>query len=306
MIERSPDLKACNAPASFPSSSPMIDGIPSSRPSRRWHAAQVAASWAPRLLSAAKLSWVMRRTGVAQTQIWSAMSARARGAFPSHRHFALMRPASRHQKEQQKSQAAPASTDHEIVRQRVSGAAVFFPYEFEPAALRRPQVKFDVGVGSDRFVEIDLERHDLVVAAGELIDDLARDDVALVIMPQAGLHLMANQGFDLKDFALRRSARHLYAWYQGKHSPSPAGMSDAAVGGNLDPRLGRQQRAVVHFGYCQDILRFGDANARRHARLTALRGEIKGGDVDDRVPRRQHADIPHVVGFSHWAVDIER
>src|SRR5260221_13892241 len=108
------------------------------------------------------------------------MKARAPAASPSHRHFALMRP--RHQKEQQKLQAATASTDHEIFRKRVSGAAVFFPYEFEPAALRRPQVKFDVGVGSDRFVEIDLERHDFIVAAGELIDDLARDDVALVIM----------------------------------------------------------------------------------------------------------------------------
>src|SRR5260221_10267891 len=105
------------------------------------------------------------------------MKARAPAASPSHRHFALMRP--RHQKEQQKSQAAPASTDHEIVRQRVSGAAVFFPYEFEPAALRRPQVKFDVGVGSDRFVEIDLERHDFIVAAGGPIDYFSPGDVGL-------------------------------------------------------------------------------------------------------------------------------
>src|SRR6202048_2241465 len=205
------------------------------------------------------------------------MKARAPAASPSHRHFALMRPASRHQKEQQKSQAAPASTDHEIVRQRVSGAAVFFPYEFEPAALRRPQVKFDVGVGSDRFVEIDLERHDFIVAAGELIDDLARDDVALVIMPQASLHLMANQGFDLKDFTLRRSAWHLHTRYRSKHYTPPSRMSDAAVGGDLNPRLGRQQRAVVHFGYCHDILRFGDANARGKGGFAGAGGERKGG-----------------------------
>ena len=43
-LQRLPDLKASIVSASFLASSPMIEGMPWSRPSRRWHAAHIAAS----------------------------------------------------------------------------------------------------------------------------------------------------------------------------------------------------------------------------------------------------------------------
>ena len=100
------------------------------------------------------------------------------------------------------------STDRELVRQRIDAAAILFPDEIEPAALRRAQGEFEEGVGRDRLVKIDAEHHGVVVAADKLVDDLARDHIALIIVAQPCFHLMADDGLDLKDFALRRSARH--------------------------------------------------------------------------------------------------
>src|SRR5260221_1007899 len=83
-------------------------------------------------------------------------------------------------------------------------------------------------------------------------------------------------------------------------------MSGAAVGSYLDPSLGHQECAVVHFRHRQDILRFGEADPRRYARFTALWGEVEGGDLDERISRRQHTCISHVIGFGHWGVDLKR
>src|SRR3984893_10935440 len=113
--------------------------------------------------------------------------------------------------------AAPSSTDHEVVCQRINAAAAFFPVELEPTALCRAQVELNIGVGRNGLVQIDAEHDDVVVTADKLVDDLARDHVALVITTQPRFHLMADQGFDLKDFALCRSVWHLHAWYRGEH-----------------------------------------------------------------------------------------
>src|ERR1700747_3076243 len=133
------------------------------------------------------------------------------------------------------------------------GSAVLFPDKFEATALRRAQVEFDEGVCCNRLVEIDAEYHNVLVAAGKIVDDFAEDEVALVINAKAGLHLMADQGLDRKHLTLRGDAWHLHTGCRSEHSPPPSGISLASVGGDLDPGLSHQQRTVVHLRYCQDI-----------------------------------------------------
>ena len=82
-------LEGLHRAASVSSSSPMIDGIPLSRPSRRWQDAQVAASWAPRSLSAAELRSATRITRLAAIE--SAMIWRILGALSSRRRLAVTR-----------------------------------------------------------------------------------------------------------------------------------------------------------------------------------------------------------------------
>src|SRR5580693_5222662 len=111
----------------------------------------------------------------------------------------------------------PSSSHSELVRQRVNPAAVLLPNELEPAVVGRSQAELEIRVGGNGLVHIDDEHVDAVVAADELVDDQTRDDVAFVVFAQAGFHLMADDSFDLKDFTLRRGARHLYAWHRGDH-----------------------------------------------------------------------------------------
>src|SRR5580704_4262586 len=61
-LERVPDLKAAIASASFSLSIPTIAGMPLSPPSRRWQDAHMAASWAPRSLSAVMPLSALRMT----------------------------------------------------------------------------------------------------------------------------------------------------------------------------------------------------------------------------------------------------
>src|SRR6516165_1691991 len=83
-------------------------------------------------------------------------------------------------------------------------------------------------------------------------------------------------------------------------------ISGAAVGSYLDPGLGHQECTVVHFRHRQDVLRFGQADPCRHSRLAAPRHKLKASNLNERVARREHADMTHVVRLSHWAIDIER
>src|ERR1700736_5655785 len=199
----------------------MIDGIPLSRPSRRWQAAHVAASSAPRSLSASALRFAANIAKLAAIE--SAMIWRILDALSSRKHLAVTRPASRRQRAWRMSIAAPSSTDHEVVCQRINAAAVLFPNKLEPTALCRAQVELNIGVGRHGLVQIDAEHAGVVVTTNKLVDDLARDHVALVITTQPGLHRMADQGFDLKYFALFCSAWHLHAWCRREHSRLPPG-----------------------------------------------------------------------------------
>src|ERR1700741_2157221 len=54
------------------------------------------------------------------------------------------------------------------------------------------------------------------------------------------------------------------------------------------------------------MLRLGKANARRYARLAALRQEVKGGNLDQRIARCYYAHELDMVVFSHRAVDLNR
>src|SRR4029077_18036527 len=128
-----------------------------------------------------------------------AMVRRVLNALSSRKHLAVTPPASLLQRAWRISIAGPSSSDHEVVCQRIDAAAVLFPDELEPTALCRAQVELDIGVGRHGLVQIDAEHDDVVGAATKLVDDLARDHVALVITTQPGLHLMADEGFDLKD-----------------------------------------------------------------------------------------------------------
>src|SRR6516225_10511337 len=60
---------------------------------------------------------------------------------------------------------------------------------------------------------------------------------------------------------------------------TPSSRSGAAISGDVNPGLGHQQRAIIHLGKAYDILRLGKADARRDARLAALREEMKSGDL---------------------------
>src|ERR1700694_5454846 len=174
-LERSPDLKACIARISVSSSSPMIDGIPLSRPSRRWQDAHVAASWAPRSLSATALRSATKITRLADIE--SAMIWRIFDALSSRKRLAVTRPTSRRQIAWRMSIAAPSSTDHEVVCQRIDAAAILFPDELEPTAFCRAQVELNIGVGRHGLVQIDAEHDVVVVTANKLVNDLARDHV---------------------------------------------------------------------------------------------------------------------------------
>src|SRR5260370_30219992 len=187
-LERSPDLKACIARVSVSSSSPMIDGIPLSRPSRRWQDAQVAASWAPRSLSATALRSVTKITKLAEIE--SAMIWHILEALSFRKRHLTVTPASRRQRAWRMAIAAPSSTDHEAVCQRINAAAVLFPDELEPTPLCRPQVELKIGVGRHSPVQIDAEPDDIVVTANKLVDYLARDHAALPIPSEPALHLI--------------------------------------------------------------------------------------------------------------------
>src|SRR5690349_19940920 len=54
------------------------------------------------------------------------------------------------------------------------------------------------------------------------------------------------------------------------------------------------------------MLRLGEENAHRYARLAALWQEVKSGNLDQRIARCYHAHKLDMVVFSHRAVDLNR
>jgi len=89
------------------------------------------------------------------------------------RHCATVPPVGLHET-MRMSIAAPSSADLQLVFQCVDGTAILFPNELQQAALRGAKVELQVGIGRDRFMEIDAEGRLILVAAAESVDDLAR------------------------------------------------------------------------------------------------------------------------------------
>src|ERR1700738_4632752 len=96
----------------------MIDGIPLSRPSRRWKNAHDAARWAPRSLSATALRFAANIAKLAAIE--SAMIWRILDALSSRKHLAVTPPASRRQRAWRMLIAGPSLTHHEGVCHRIA------------------------------------------------------------------------------------------------------------------------------------------------------------------------------------------
>src|SRR5258708_20533158 len=95
-------------------------------------------------------------------------------------------------------------SDSEVVLQRVGVAAILFPDERESAALGRAQVEFYKRIRRNGLVEIDAEHHHVIVAAGKICYDLARDDVAFVSTAHAGPPPVTDQGAEPQHLTRRR------------------------------------------------------------------------------------------------------
>src|ERR1700722_3104820 len=94
---------------------------------------------------------------------------------------------------------------------RRHGAVVVEPGEAEGAAFGHPRRELDVGVGRDRRLEVDAEHELVVERGGELVDDLARDELAALVLAKAGLHDVGDQRPDLDHLALLRALGQLDA-----------------------------------------------------------------------------------------------
>src|SRR3546814_7491349 len=97
----------------------------------------------------------------------------------------------------------------------------------------------EVGIGRDRRIDVAGEHRRAVECAGELVDDLARDDLAFLVLALAGLHRVVDQRLDgdhlagsgrLRDFhaGLGRCHCFLTRWLFG------ARLAAAAADGYLE------------------------------------------------------------------------
>src|SRR5262247_3204886 len=109
---------------------------------------------------------------------------------------------------------APFSTpegswNHRDVLVRDYRAAVVIPPgEVERAALFDLGGELEVGIRCDRGVEVAAKHRPSVELARERIDDLARDDVAVLVPAQAIFHDVGNQRLDLNDLSPSGLLRH--------------------------------------------------------------------------------------------------
>src|SRR5262249_47399516 len=67
--------------------------------------------------------------------------------------------------------------------------------------LGRDREERDERISGDRGRELQVEDLDAVVGAGEALDDVARDHLAVGAGAEAGLHLVRDQGLDLEHLA---------------------------------------------------------------------------------------------------------
>src|SRR5579883_696109 len=100
---------------------------------------------------------------------------------------------------------------HDLAVFRRHRAVVVEPAEAERAARGRAHVELDVRVGRDRGLEVDAEQRRAVEGAGELVDDLARDELAGLVLAKARLYDVGDEGADLDHLALLGALRQLDA-----------------------------------------------------------------------------------------------
>src|SRR6185295_7770620 len=92
-------------------------------------------------------------------------------------------------------------------------AVVVSPCEFECAALVDLCVELHVRIGCNCRIEIHRKHGLAIELAGELVDDFARDRVAILVLPLARLHHVRQQRLDFDHFALFGFCRKLEAWF---------------------------------------------------------------------------------------------
>src|SRR6185503_17377568 len=125
---------------------------------------------------------------------------------------------------------APVSSGHrQGALQCENRAAILFPYVVECSALKGAHLELDIGIGRHRLVQLGLEHNLAIVAAGEAVDDFARDELALLVLAQAGLHRMGDQRPNDEDLAACGGAWHVDAWQRCRHRLPPCRCSSAAV-----------------------------------------------------------------------------
>src|SRR5262245_6644798 len=83
------------------------------------------------------------------------------------------------------------------------------------------------------------------------------------------------------------------------------GLSPFGAGrqGHDDIGAARPEATVVEPSDCHDLLRVGQANARRHRRSAGAGSQLKGGDIRLRVFLVEDMDAGDVLGLAHRAVD---
>src|SRR5262249_1247494 len=106
-------------------------------------------------------------------------------------------------------------------------AVVAVPPELERAALGRDGGEGDQRIRGDRGMQVDAAHLDTVVGAGEGADDVARDDLAVLRAPEAGLHRVLSERLDLDDLAALRARRH--GDYGARHQISPSSRQAESV-----------------------------------------------------------------------------
>src|SRR5882724_5174317 len=94
------------------------------------------------------------------------------------------------------------SFDSDVRSLGLREAVVAGPLELDRAARSRDREERDEGIGRDRREEVCAEYFQPVIGAHELGDDVARDRLAHIVVPIAGLHLVRDQRLDRDDVAL--------------------------------------------------------------------------------------------------------
>src|SRR5262245_4558541 len=108
-----------------------------------------------------------------------------------------------------KAARASVSFDGDVGSLGLRETVVAGPLELDRAARGRDCEERDERIGGDRREQIGAEYFQSVIGAHELGDDVARDRLADIVVPVAGLHLVRDQRLDRDDLALLGLGRNV-------------------------------------------------------------------------------------------------